>query len=72
MAKKVIVDIDPKTGALQCEFDGYEGNDCFTAADALNDKLREFGLELETQHVDKKKTENELRKLPNTQSTGVR
>jgi hypothetical protein len=72
MAKTITVDIDPASGALRVDYEGYAGNECFQQADKLNAALGKYGLQLETQQIDPKKNEQEMRKLENTQKAGVR
>lgn len=69
-AKKITVTITPD-GKLHSDYDGFDGQACFTEAEKLAQSLAQQGLDMEVIKVDPKRRETELRKLENPQKVGV-
>jgi hypothetical protein len=69
MAEKVTVDIS-KDGAVKLDFDGFEGETCFVAADKLREAFARQGLTVDTTSIEKK-PETELRKTETSQKVGA-
>lgn len=69
MAKKITLDIDTD-GKIVADYDHFVGQECYTEAARFEAALAEFGVKTETEHVDPKRTETEVRKLEQAAGTG--
>ena len=54
MSKKITVVISNKTGKIVVDFEGFPGDDCFTEAQKLKEKLAELGIEIDSKILERK------------------
>ena len=65
--KRIVIDhhVD---GRMVVDFDGFPGDTCLQEREQLLAALRQFGINTEAVHIEPKRSEVELRKLPTSQA----
>lgn len=70
MAQKIRIEVSPDE-KFKISYDGFVGNACFAKAEQVRLAFANLGLTVDTKQIIETKTEQEVRRLENSQGVGA-